>query len=53
MEMEMMVKLISSLGFPIFTAVYLMTRMELQLKRNNELLAKLSILIDRESRNNG
>ena len=37
--------LIGQLGFPIFTAIYFMTRMEKQLAKSNELL---TILIERE-----
>lgn len=38
---EMIIKLIGSLGFPIFTALYFMTRLEKHLQRNNELLTAL------------
>jgi len=43
MEMEW-INLIGNVGFPIFTAVYFMTRMETQMKRTNELL---TVLIER------
>lgn len=39
--------MIGQLGFPIFTAIYFMTRMEKHLQKNNELL---TILIQREQR---
>ena len=44
------ISLISNLGFPIFTAVYFMTRMESQIKRMNELL---TILTERDNRKVG
>lgn len=47
---ETLINLVSSLGFPIFTALYFMTRMEKHLQRNNELL---TILIERTEKNNG
>lgn len=37
---------IGQLGFPIFTAVYFMTRLEKHLQKSNELL---TILIEREN----
>lgn len=46
MEAEWL-NLIGNLGFPIFTAVYFMTKMERQLKRTNELL---TILVNREEK---
>ena len=41
---EIIIELITKLGFPIFVAVYFMTRMEKHLKQSNELL---TILIER------
>lgn len=37
--------IVGQLGFPIFTAIYFMTRMETQMKETNKLL---TILIERE-----
>lgn len=39
--------LVGQLGFPVFTAIYFMTRMETQMKETNKLL---TILIERENR---
>lgn len=44
---ETVISLVGSLGFPIFTAVYFMTRMENQLKKNNELLSNLILTLKR------
>jgi hypothetical protein len=41
---QTVVNLVGSLGFPIFTAIYFMTRLEKHLQKSNELLA---ILIER------
>lgn len=46
------INLISNVGFPIFTAVYFMTRMETQLKRTNELLTVLIERVEMERRDN-
>ena len=50
---QSVINIVGSLGFPIFTAIYFMTRMESQLKKNNELLAKLYVMLDRERVRNG
>lgn len=42
---DLIVKLVGQLGFPIFTAIYFMTRMETQMKETNKLL---TILVERE-----
>jgi hypothetical protein len=47
MEMNDITTLIGQLGFPIFTAVYFMTRLEKHIQKSNELL---TILIDREGK---
>lgn len=43
MDMEW-INLVGNVGFPIFTAVYFMTRMETQMRKTNELL---TVLIER------
>ena len=46
MDMEW-INLVGNVGFPIFTAVYFMTRMETQMRKTNELL---TVLIERTER---
>lgn len=47
---QSVINLVGSLGFPIFTAIYFMTRMESQLKKNNELLSQLMVYISKGER---
>lgn len=47
---QTIINLVGSLGFPIFTALYFMTRLEKHIQKNNELL---TILIDRETKKDG
>jgi hypothetical protein len=44
---QTVINLVGSLGFPIFTALYFMTRLEKHLQKSNELL---TILIERENK---
>jgi hypothetical protein len=46
--MDIFTNLVGSLGFPIFTALYFMTKMEKHLQKSNELMA---ILIERNDVN--
>jgi hypothetical protein len=48
---DTIVKLIGQVGFPIFTAVYLMTRMETQMKKMNDLLTVLTERLGIENEN--
>lgn len=48
---DAIVKLVGQLGFPIFTAIYLMTRMETQVKKMNDLLTVLTERIGNENEN--
>lgn len=41
-----MLTMIGNLGFPIFVAIYFMTRMEKQMKEMNVQTAKLSELVN-------
>lgn len=48
---QSIITLVGQLGFPIFTAIYLMTRMETQIKEMNKLLSVLSERIGRDNEN--
>jgi hypothetical protein len=39
---ETVINLVGSLGFPIFTAIYFMTRIEKHLQQSNKLMAILA-----------
>lgn len=39
---ETVINLVGSLGFPIFTAIYFMTRMEKHIQRSNDLMSMLT-----------
>jgi len=39
---ETIINLVGSLGFPIFTAIYFMTRIEKHLQQSNKLMTILS-----------
>lgn len=46
MEYNELTQLISTIGFPIAVATYMMIKNEKSLKENNDLLQKLTFLIE-------
>lgn len=48
---DAIVKIIGQVGFPIFTAIYLMTRMETQMKKMNDLLTALTVRLGADNEN--
>ncbi len=47
MEVEVIMQLISTLGFPIFVSVWLLLRSDKMEKRTQELLIELKVSIDK------
>lgn len=48
---DAIVKLVGQVGFPIFMAIYLATRMETQMKKMNDLLIALTERLGKDNEN--